>query len=107
MPCPTGEDVWSKSGRMKVSAKRILVHFADQFASGKASSLQCRNDKILVDAALRIWASVLIRQTQANKLAFMFYDAKLAERAITTWRSTIPKKSRLTKQAKLVRQQFL
>ena len=70
-------------------------------------SFQRRNDKILVDAALRIWASALVHQIQADRTAFKFYNANLAKRAIATWRSTVQEKRRLTKQAKLVRRLFL
>jgi Sfi1 spindle body protein len=70
-------------------------------------SFQHRSDKILVDAALRIWASALVHQIQANKAASKFYNASLAERAIATWRSTFRGQRRLTRQAKLVRRLFL
>lgn len=80
---------------------------SDQFASGKSLSFQRRNDKILVDAALRIWASALVRQIRADKTASKFYNAVLAERAIATWRSNFQEKRRLIKQAKFVRRLFL
>ena len=80
---------------------------SDQFASGKSLNFQRRNDKILVDAALRIWASALVRQIRADKMASKFYNANLAERAIATWHSNTQEKRRLMKQAKLVRRLFL
>jgi hypothetical protein len=90
-----------------VSLKYFLVGFSYRFASGKALSFQRRNDKILVDAALRIWASALVRQIQAEKAALKVYHANLAERAIAAWRSAIHKRRRQTKQSKLVRRLFL
>lgn len=91
----------------KGESQKFPRSLSDQFASGKALCFQRRNDKILVDAALRIWASGLVHQIRADKTAFKFYNANLAERAIVTWYSNIQAKRRLTKQAKLVRRLFL
>jgi len=85
----------------------FLRSLFNQSASGKALSFQRRSDKILVDATLRIWASALVRQIRADKTAFKFYNANLAERTLVTWRSTFQEKRRLTRQARRVRRLFL
>jgi hypothetical protein len=97
------EKTRTNEGEFQTSPRSL----SDQFTSGKALSFQRRNDKVLVDAALRIWANALVRQIQAEKTASKFYKTSLAERVITIWCSNFQAKRRLTRQAKLVRRLFL